>query len=152
MKKFIRLLTIKDNTAQSMHDSLSRLLSEMELSKYKMVGFGSDGASFMRGIYQGLATMFLCEVSHLLCVHCVAHHEELAITDASNYFPRFHYIGKLANKVDSWLGKYAKIHAEIKSLMDLFQIDRLQVLQILKIRWLSRGQVMSKLVKIMPSL
>ena len=67
---------------------------------------------------------------HLLCVDCVAHHKTLAITHASNYFHEFGYIDKLDNKVYSWLGKSAKRHGEFKSLLDLFQIDRLQVLQI----------------------
>ena len=89
---------------------------------------------------------------HLLCIHCVAHREALAITDATNYFPEFNYIDKLANKVYSWLGKSAKRHGELKSLMELFQIDKLQVLQIHQIRWLSRGHVMNRLVKIMPAL
>ena len=77
--KFIRLLKIKDNTAQSMYESLSRLLSEMDLSKYKMMGFGSDGASSMRGIHEGLASKLLREVPHLLCIHCMAHCEALGI-------------------------------------------------------------------------
>jgi hypothetical protein len=55
------------------------------------------------------------------------------------YFSEFNYIDELANKVYSWLGKSAKRHGEIKILMDLFQIDKLQVLQIPQIRWLSRG-------------
>ena len=152
MTKFIQLLKIKNSTAQSMYEALSGLLSEMKLSKHKMVGFGSDGASSMRGIHEGLAAKLLRDVPHLLCIHCVAHREALAITDASNYFPEFSYIDKLANKIYSWLGKSAKRHGEFKSLLDLFQIDRLQVLQIHQIRWLSRGQVMSRLVKIMPAL
>jgi hypothetical protein len=69
-----------------MYESLSGLLSKMDLSKYKMVGFGSDGASSMRGIHEGLTAKLLHEVPHLLCIHYVAHHEALAITYASNYF------------------------------------------------------------------
>ena len=42
--KFIRLLKINDSSAQSMYESIPGLLSEMDLSKHKMVGFGSDGA------------------------------------------------------------------------------------------------------------
>ena len=111
----------------------------MKLSKHQMVGFGSGGASYMRGIHDGLEATLLWEAHHLLYIHCIAHREALAITNASNYFPEFNYIDKLANKVYSWLGKYAKRHGEFKSLLDLFQIDRLQVLQIHQIRWLSRG-------------
>eukprot|EP01018_Ginkgo_biloba_P013936 Gb_05393 [translate_table: standard] len=34
-----------------MYDAISSLLSEIELSKNKMVGFASDGASSMREFY-----------------------------------------------------------------------------------------------------
>jgi hypothetical protein len=49
--KFICLLKNKNNIAQSMYELLWGLLSEMDSSKYKMVGFGSNGASSMRGIH-----------------------------------------------------------------------------------------------------
>jgi len=41
----------------------------------------------MRGIREGLDANFRLEVPHYLCIPCVAHSEELAITYASNYFP-----------------------------------------------------------------
>jgi len=84
-----------------MYESLSVLLSKIKLSKHQMVGFGLDRDSSVRGIRDGFAAKLLHEVLHLLCIDCVAHHEALAITNASNYFPRFNYIDKLANKVYS---------------------------------------------------
>ena len=121
---------IKDNTAQSMYEALLRLLSEIKLSKLQKVGFGSNGASSMTGIHEGFETKLLREVHHLLCIDCVAHRKALAITHASNYFHEFSYIDQLANKVYSWLGESAKRHGEFKSVLDLFQIERMQVLQI----------------------
>jgi hypothetical protein len=41
----------------------------------------------MRGICEGLDANFLLEVPHYLCILCVAHSEELALTYASNYSP-----------------------------------------------------------------
>eukprot|EP01018_Ginkgo_biloba_P029271 Gb_13695 [translate_table: standard] len=64
----------------------------------------------------------------------------------------FHFVDKVANKVYAWLEKSPKRHGEMKELMELFQIGKLQVLQIHQIRWLSRGKVMERLVRIMPSL
>ena len=81
LTKFIRLLKIKDNTAQSMYEAVSGLLSETKLSKHQMVGFGLDGASSMRSIHEGLVAKLLWEVPHLLCIHCIAHRDTLAITD-----------------------------------------------------------------------
>jgi len=128
MKKCIQLLKIKDNTAQSMYEELSRLLSKMKLSKHQMAGFGSNRDSSMRGIHEVLVAKLHHEVPHMLCIHCVSHCEALAIIVASNCFPKFNCIDKLANKVYSQLGKSTKRHGEFKSFLDLFQIDKLQVL------------------------
>jgi hypothetical protein len=40
----------------------------------------------------------------------------------------------------------------LEELLDLFQITKLEELQIHPIIWLSKGKVMEKLVKIMPTL
>ena len=150
--KFIQLLKIRDGTSQSMYDAVTSLLVEMDLSLTKLVGFGSDGDSTMRGNREGLATKLRRHAPHLIDIHCIAHREALAANDASSYFPELQDIDKFANKVYSWLGKFAKRHGELKELMDSFQITRLEVLQIHHIRWLSRGKVMERLVKLMPAL
>ena len=115
----------------------------------KLVGFGSDGASSMRGIRESLSSKLRQDVPHLLDVHCIAHREALAANDASSHFLELQFIDKFANKVYSWLGKSSKRHGELKELMESFQITKLEVLQIHQIRWLSRGKVMERLVKLM---
>lgn len=82
-----------------------------------MVGFASNGASTMRGVCDGLCAKLIRDVPHLLSIHCIAHHEALAITDASNYFLEFEYVEKLANKIYSWLGKLPKRYGELKDVM-----------------------------------
>ena len=84
--KFICLLQIKDGTAQCMYDAVRSLLEEMDLSLMKLVGFGSDGASSMRGIREGLSSKLRRDAPHLLDVHCIAHREALAANDASSHF------------------------------------------------------------------
>jgi len=150
--KFIQLLQIRDGTSQSMYDAVTSLLADMNLSMTKLVGFGSDGASSMRGIREGLSTKLRRHAPHLVDIHCIAHREALAANDASSYFEELQAIDKFANKIYSWLGKSTKRHGELKELMESFQITRLEVLQIHHIRWLSRGKVMERLVKLMPAL
>ena len=106
--KFIHLLQIRDGTSQSMYDAVTYLLAEMDLSLIKLVGFGSDGASSMRGIHEGLSTKLRRDAPHFLDIHCIAHREALATNDASYNFLELQYIDKFANKVYSWLGKFVK--------------------------------------------
>ena len=88
----------------------------------------------------------------MLHVNSIAHIEALAANDVSSHFLELQFIDKFANKVYSWLEKYTKRHGELKELMESFQITNLEVLQIHQIKWLSRGKVMERLVKLMPAL
>ena len=56
-----------------MYDDVTSLLVEMDLSLTKLVGFGSDGASEMRGIHEGLSTKLRQHAPHLIDIHCIAH-------------------------------------------------------------------------------
>ena len=47
----------------------------------KMVMFTSDGASVMLGKINGVAAKLKLEVPHLVQQHCVAHREDLGISD-----------------------------------------------------------------------
>lgn len=124
----------------------------MELPLKKMVGFSSNGASSMKGIQRGLATKVQSDIPHLVVVHCIAHREALTTNDASSRFLKLKIVDKMVNKVYSWLGKSIKYHGDLRELMESFQMDKLEVLQIHHVRWLSRGQVMERLIKIMPTL
>lgn len=51
--KLVGLLHVKDRTTQCMYDVVRTPLAEMDLSLMKFVGFGLDGASYMRGNHEG---------------------------------------------------------------------------------------------------
>ena len=48
-----------------MYDAVRSLLEEMDLSLMKLVGFGSDGASSMKGIHEGLSSKLHRDAPHL---------------------------------------------------------------------------------------
>lgn len=117
-----------------MYDVVRTPLREMDLSLMKLVGFGSDGESTMKGVREGLTSKLHRDALHLLDIHCIARREALTTNDASSHFLELQYIDKFANKVYSWLEKSAKRYGELKELMESFQITKLEVLQIHHIR------------------
>ena len=56
-----------------MYDDVTSLLAEMDLSLTKLVGFGFDGASAMRGIHEGLFTNIWRHAHDLIDIHRIAH-------------------------------------------------------------------------------
>ena len=59
---------------------------------------------------------------------------------------------KIANKVYAWANNSTKRTNEILELLEQMQLDAHRPLQIHNIRWLLRGQVMERLVSIMPAI
>jgi hypothetical protein len=93
------------------------------------------------------------EVPTLINVHCLAHSEALATGDASRSFPDFQMLDRFANKVYEWVGCSTNRRNELKRLLkDVFEEDYVVVLQIHTVRWLSRGNVMTRLLQCMPAL
>ena len=62
------------------------------------------------------------------------------------------FLDAFTNKVYSWLGKSTNRHKELKEIMKRHGKGDLKVLKIHSIRWLSRGQVMERLVTLMPAI
>jgi hypothetical protein len=60
------------------------------------------------------------------------------------------FVEKLTNKVYSWVQNSTKRNSQLIALQELMQLETLQALQIHGVRWLSRGQVIERLVVLMP--
>ncbi|MCO5560469.1 hypothetical protein L7F22_014084, partial [Adiantum nelumboides] len=150
--RFVRLVRIKDGKAQSMFNAIMDLFADMQLDKKKLVGFASDGASSMVGIREGLVAKLRSEVPHLVGIHCIVHRENLAVKDACEQFVEFVHVDKFANKVREWIGHSTLRREELCEVYDAFHMKHYQILQMHGVRWLSRGHVMMRSVKIMPAL
>lgn len=111
----------------------------------RFVGFGSNGASSMRGIHEGLSSKLCMLLIYYLSI-CIAHREALTTNEPSSHFPKLQYVNKFGNKVYSCLGKSTKRHGKLRDLMYKFQITKLVVLQILQITRLSIGKVMENML------
>ena len=60
--------------------TLADCVLSIELLKKSIIGFASDGASAMRGIYSGMATCLQDILGVQFCpFHCMAHRLELAV-------------------------------------------------------------------------
>ncbi|MCO5573711.1 hypothetical protein L7F22_027485 [Adiantum nelumboides] len=117
-----------------------------------MVGIATDGDSSMLGCHDGLVAKLRRKVPHLVSTHCIAHREALAILDATKCFPCLSYIDKVANKIYSWIHGSSLRHTGFQNLLNEMNLQVLEVLQIHDVRWLSRGNVMERLVVLMPAI
>ncbi|KAH7440127.1 hypothetical protein KP509_04G092600 [Ceratopteris richardii] len=148
---FVQLLPIENGDAESIYNAVSAFLVESGLTTEKLIAIATDGASVMIGSKTGVVARFQSSMLRIMGIHYIAHIQALAAKDGFISHPHvFAFVDKVASKVYSWLGKSSKRHAEMWQLMHEFAIMDGKALQIHSIRWLSRGQVMERLVHIMP--
>ncbi|MCO5580500.1 hypothetical protein L7F22_034368 [Adiantum nelumboides] len=106
----------------------------------------------MIGCRSGFMAGLKAEIPHLLYVHCLAHKENLAASQAVSSFPKLVYLDKLCRSIYAWLHASGKRMDDFRLVEGALNLPELAMLRIHSVRWWSRGQVMERMVKIMPAL
>ncbi|KAG6431037.1 hypothetical protein SASPL_109112 [Salvia splendens] len=79
IERFLGVVHVSDTTATSLEKVLDYLSSTYDLSISSLRGQGYDGASNMRGEFNGLKSLILKRNSSAYYVHCFAHQLQLTI-------------------------------------------------------------------------
>ena len=82
-ERFLDLVHVKDTTAVTLKNSICAVLTANSLSIEDIRGQGYDGASNMRGEWNGLKALILNECPYAYYIHCMAHQLQLALVAAS---------------------------------------------------------------------
>ena len=79
IEHFLEVERVANTTALSLKDAIDKLLSIHGLSVSRLQGQCYDGASNMRGEFNGLKTLILQENPRAYYVHCFAHQLQLTL-------------------------------------------------------------------------
>ncbi|KAK9075585.1 hypothetical protein SSX86_003911 [Deinandra increscens subsp. villosa] len=82
-ERLLDLVHVKDTLSTNLKASLWKVLLQYQFDVYKIRGQGYDGASNMRGEWNGLKALVLSDVPSAYYVHCFAHRLQLALVGAS---------------------------------------------------------------------
>ncbi|KAL9667281.1 hypothetical protein QQ045_001632 [Rhodiola kirilowii] len=82
-ERFIGVIHVKDTSSMSLKSAIDSLFSEYGLSLKSVRGQGYDGASNMKGEFNGLRSLISQENSSAYYVHCFAHQLQLVIVAVS---------------------------------------------------------------------
>ncbi|XP_057718773.1 uncharacterized protein LOC130933234 [Arachis stenosperma] len=85
-ERFFDLVHVTDTCATTLKKELISVLSHYDLQVENIRGQGYDGASNMRGEWNGLQALFLKDSPQAYYVHCFAHRLQLALVAASREF------------------------------------------------------------------
>jgi hypothetical protein len=83
IERFFGIKHVKDTTSESLKKALVEMVSDHGLVVAKLRGYGYDGASNMRGEFNGLQKLIRDENPFAFYVHCFAHQSQLTVVAVS---------------------------------------------------------------------
>ncbi|XP_057482633.1 uncharacterized protein LOC130769355 [Actinidia eriantha] len=113
-ERFFEIVHVTDTTALTLKKEISDVLARYNLNIENMRGQGYDGASNMRGAWNGLQALFLRDSPSAYYVHCFAHQLQLALVAAAeNEISVWLFFSNLASIVNR-VSASPKRHADLQ--------------------------------------
>ena len=116
VERFLGLKHVEDTTANALKKALLEMLAKYHLPIARLRGQGYDGASNMRGEFNGLQKKIRDENPYAFYVHCFAHQLQLVIvsvtTCCSSFNDFFTYVNMIATSVGSSCRRKDKLLAK----------------------------------------
>jgi hypothetical protein len=91
---FLDIVHVKDTTASTLKEKISFVLSHHNLDVQNIRGQGYDGASNMRGEWNGLQTLFINDFPYTYYVHCLAYQLQLALIATTRNIRCSHFLSE----------------------------------------------------------
>ena len=115
VERFLGLKHVEDTTSNALKKSLLEMLAKYELSVAKLRGQGYDGASNMRGEFNGLQKQIHDENPYAFYVHCFGHQLQLVIvsvtSSCSSFDDFFNYVSLIVTSASSSCKRKDKLNA-----------------------------------------
>ncbi|XP_075481386.1 uncharacterized protein LOC142522119 [Primulina tabacum] len=113
-ERFFAIKSVSDTTSMNLKNEISNVLVHHDLHVKKIRGQGYDGASNMRGAWNGLQALFLKDCPYAYYVHCFAHRLQLTLVsaakDVSVIWEFFSHLDNIVNIVTSSTKRIAELH------------------------------------------
>lgn len=90
VERFLALHHVHETTSEALKVALVGILDHYKLSIHRLRGQGYDGASNMRGEFNGLQRKILDENPYALYVHCFAHRLQLVVVSVASCCSSIH--------------------------------------------------------------
>ncbi|XP_021770498.1 zinc finger MYM-type protein 1-like [Chenopodium quinoa] len=123
-ERFLDLVHVKDTTSKTLKREICAVLSHHNLNLQNIRGQGYDGASNMRGEWNGLQALFMKECPYAYYIHCLAHQLQLALVAASREVPQIHTFFQQLIFVVNVVTSSSKRHDELQATQ-LAEIEHL---------------------------
>ncbi|XP_022873564.1 zinc finger MYM-type protein 1-like [Olea europaea var. sylvestris] len=138
LEHFIGVIHVLNTTAASLKAAIDQLFSTHNLSISNLRGHGYDGASNMRGEYNGLKALILKENPSAYYIHCFAHQLQLALVAVAQKHPKIETFFTTVHRLVNIVGGSAKRSDLIRENQRLKILESLSIGEISSERGLNQ--------------
>lgn len=135
---FLDLVELVECDANGICDALINSVEKYGLNLQRLMAIGTDNASVMIGVNNGVYTKLKEKVPHLLLIRCVCHSIQLAVSHAAaECLPR--NLDFMIKETYNWFSHSAVRQVKYKDLYSLINEGQtpLKLVQLSQTRWLS---------------
>ncbi|XP_039689659.1 zinc finger MYM-type protein 1-like [Medicago truncatula] len=117
-ERFFDVARVNDIASLTLKEAVCGILSRHNLDVSNIRGQGYDGASNMRGEWNGLQALFIEDCPYAYYVHCFAHRLQLALVTASREVASIHKFFEKLTFVVNVVGSSTKRHDELQAAQE----------------------------------
>jgi hypothetical protein len=133
--------------ATSIVSAVREFYRKHKLDLNKMVMFTSDGASVMLGKLNGVAARLKIDVPHLVQQHCVAHREDLGISDSWKEVKLMKEVETFMRTVYTIFCRNSTKRSQFKELANASECESIAFRPLNEVRWLSRHFALKAIIR-----
>ncbi|XP_051173505.1 uncharacterized protein LOC127289558 [Leptopilina boulardi] len=146
---YLTLIEVENGSAETITNAVKNALTNFKLPVKNLKGIGTDNASTMVGVHNGIYERLKRELNlpNLILIRCVCHSIQLAVSEASKKaLPR--NIEFLIRETYKWFSKSSNRRHEYKTIYKLINDDEspLQIPKMANTRWLSIEPAVSRIL------
>ena len=150
---FLTIVELESADAEAVFNKLMLTLKHYNIDCSKIVAFGSDGASTMKGCNNGVAKQLQDNVNkNIIDIHCIAHKFALATNDATSVSPTIKEYENQMRKINQFFNKSSTRLDVLKRFQIEYNEPQLKVPSYTSIRWLSFYDTVKNVRRILQSL
>ncbi|CAH9141984.1 unnamed protein product [Cuscuta epithymum] len=122
-ERFFAIKGVAETSSETLKHEICDVLSHYNLQVHKLRGQGYDGASNMRGQWNGLQALFLNDCPYAYYVHCFAHRLQLTLVASAKQcdpvWRFFSILDKVINIVKSSAKRNTELQATHRAEIDI---------------------------------
>ena len=144
-EEMIELISLKGQTrGEDIREAVLQCLNDKGINTNHLISVATDGAPSMRGSQKGFVTLLQKALDrNLLAFHCILHQEALC---AQTFPPECMEVMNLVIQIVNKIIAKALNHRQFRELLDEVDSEYSDLLLHNKVRWLSRGDVLRRVV------